>query len=218
MFGLIFTKTTFYFLIFIFFILFFNFINSGCLVYPATFTCSENLYWSFPKETVNDVNEWYELWSKAGATPNYVVEDRKFYIANFNWFGNWIDNYFFNKVSDFLLGLTFLGLIFWFYFFHNFKFIVKLANDLYYFLFNLHSNKFFFIMTITRLERKGLRNVSRAKRKKQIIKSLSRIPVIKNVDIEAVKKEFDSKLKTKSSNKEKKESPKKTEKKPTAKK
>ena len=37
-------------------------------------------------------------------------------------------------------------------------------------------------------------------------------------DIEAVKKEFDSKLKTKSSNKEKKESPKKTEKKPTAKK
>ena len=41
---------------------------------------------------------------------------------------------------------------------------------------------------------------------------------VKNVDIEAVKKEFDSKLKTKSSNKEKKESPKKTEKKPTAKK
>jgi len=77
---------------------------------------------------------------------------------------------------------------------------------------------FFFIMTITRLERKGLRNVSRAKRKKQIIKSLSRIPVIKNVDIEAVKKEFDSRLKTKSSSKEKKESPKKTEKKPTAKK
>ena len=73
-------------------------------------------------------------------------------------------------------------------------------------------------MTITRLERKGLRNVSRAKRKKQIIKSLSRIPVIKNVDIEAVKKEFDSKLKTKSSNKEKKELPKKTVKKPTAKK
>ena len=72
-------------------------------------------------------------------------------------------------------------------------------------------------MTITRLERKGLRNVSRAKRKKQIIKSLSRIPVIKNVDIEAVKKEFDSRLKTKSSSKEKKESPKKTEKKPTAK-
>ena len=56
-------------------------------------------------------------------------------------------------------------------------------------------------MTITRLERKGLRNVSRAKRKKQIIKSLSKIPVIKNVDVDAIKKEFDSKLKTKSKNK-----------------
>ena len=44
-------------------------------------------------------------------------------------------------------------------------------------------------MTITRLERKGLRNVSRAKRKKQIIKSLSKIPVIKNVDIDAIKKD-----------------------------
>tara|TARA_X000001036_G_scaffold419808_1_gene440006 strand:+ start:3660 stop:3884 length:225 start_codon:yes stop_codon:yes gene_type:complete len=56
-------------------------------------------------------------------------------------------------------------------------------------------------MTITRLERKGLRNVSRAKRKKQIIKSLSKIPVIKNVDVDAIKKEFDSKLKTKSKGK-----------------
>ena len=49
-FELIFTKTTFYFLIFIFFILFFNFINSGCLVYPATFTCSENLLVLFQKK------------------------------------------------------------------------------------------------------------------------------------------------------------------------
>ena len=71
-------------------------------------------------------------------------------------------------------------------------------------------------MTITRLERKGLRNVSRAKRKKQIIKSLSKIPVIKNVDVDAIKKEFDSMLKTKSKNK--KDTSKKTEEKPTKKK
>ena len=125
---ILFSKTALYSSIFIFFVLFFNFINSGCLVYPATFTCSENLYWSFPKETVNEVNEWYELWSKAGATPNYIVEDPKFYIANFNWFGNWIDNYFFNKVSDFLLGLTFLGLIFWFYFLQGEKRINNTKN------------------------------------------------------------------------------------------
>jgi len=78
---------------------------------------------------------------------------------------------------------------------------------------------FFFIMTITRLERKGLRNVSRAKRKKQIIKSLSKIPVIKNVDVDAIKKEFDSKLKTKPKGKKDiKETSNKTEEKSTKKK
>ena len=100
------------FSIFIFFILFFNFINSGCLVYPATFTCFDNLQWSFSKQMVGEVNEWYELWAKAGASPNYIVENRSEYISNFNWLNNWINNYFFNKVSDFLLGLTLFILIF----------------------------------------------------------------------------------------------------------
>ncbi len=115
-FKIILSKTAIYSTLFIFFILFFNFINSGCLVYPATFTCSENLYWSFPKEVINDVNTWYELWSKAGATPNYIVEDKITYISNFNWLNNWFNNYFFNKVSDLILGLILLNLIFWFYF------------------------------------------------------------------------------------------------------
>jgi len=53
-------------------------------------------------------------------------------------------------------------------------------------------------MAITRLERKGLRNVSRAKRKKRIIKSLCKVPVIKNVDLDTIKKGFDLKSKTKS--------------------
>ena len=50
-------------------------------------------------------------------------------------------------------------------------------------------------MTITRLERKSLRNIFKAKRKKQIIKSLCKIPVIKNVDIKAIKEEFKLKKK-----------------------
>jgi hypothetical protein len=45
-------------------------------------------------------------------------------------------------------------------------------------------------MAVTRLERKGRRNVSKAKRAKQVIKSLNAKPVIKNVDVEEVKKEF----------------------------
>ncbi len=45
-------------------------------------------------------------------------------------------------------------------------------------------------MAVTRLERKGRRNVSKAKRAKQVIKSLNAKPVIRNVDIEEIKKGF----------------------------
>lgn len=106
-----FSKTFFYCLIFIFFTIFYTFINSGCLVFPVPFLCFENFSWSIDKNQVSDVKIWFELWSKAGATPNYIVEDRIHYISNFNWLTNWINEYFFNKMSDFLLGLIFLSLI-----------------------------------------------------------------------------------------------------------
>ena len=38
---------------------------------------------------------------KGGATPNFRVDNPEAYIQKFNWLGNWIDVYFFNKVSDF---------------------------------------------------------------------------------------------------------------------
>ena len=51
--------------------------------------------------------QWYEIWSKAGATPNYRVNDFDEYLRNFNWVSNWIDKYFFNKFFDFFLGVIF---------------------------------------------------------------------------------------------------------------
>ena len=108
---LFFSKTFIYCLSLVLFIIFYTFINSGCLVYPAPFSCFENLSWSFNKEYVNDVNVWFELWSKAGANPNFVTEDRLQYIDNFNWLVNWIDDYFFNKITDFIIGLILLILI-----------------------------------------------------------------------------------------------------------
>ena len=116
---LFFSRTVIYCLLFSFLMFFYNFINSGCLVYPANFTCFTNLAWSFDAKIIKDVNEWYELWSKAGATPNYIVDDRAIYISKFNWLANWIDNYFFTKVSDFLLGLMVLTLIVYFLFKKN---------------------------------------------------------------------------------------------------
>ena len=94
-----------------------NFFNSGCLLYPVKSTCFESFSWSIPINEVERMNNWYQQWAKAGANPNYRVENPEIYIKNFNWVSNWIDMYFFNKVSDFLLGLVFLCLIVWLTFF-----------------------------------------------------------------------------------------------------
>ncbi len=87
------------------------FLNTGCLIYPVSFTCFENFSWALNKLEVIEVNNWYEQWSKAGAGPDYRVENPLEYISYFNWVGNWVDKYFFNKVSDFLLGIFMLLLI-----------------------------------------------------------------------------------------------------------
>jgi len=115
------SKTTIYCFTFIAFVFLFNFINSSCLIYPAEFTCFSQFSWSFNINVIRDTNQWYELWAKAGATPNYIVDDRAIYISGINWLPNWMENYFFNKVSDYLLSLLFFIIIFWFSFIFKFK-------------------------------------------------------------------------------------------------
>ncbi len=106
-----------------------NFLNTGCLIYPASFTCYEGFSWSIKTIDVEKMKVWYELWSKAGATPNYRVENIENYLSGFNWLGNWFENYFFNKVSDFLLSIFVIIVFFIFFFFKknkrkfNFKFL-----------------------------------------------------------------------------------------------
>ena len=92
--NLFYSKTFIYCLFFIFFVFFYTFINSGCLVFPANFTCFYDLKWSFSPEVIEDVRIWYELWSKGGATPHNLVEDRNLYISGLNWLPNWIEVYF----------------------------------------------------------------------------------------------------------------------------
>ena len=124
----LFSRTTIYCLIFCFLYLFYNLINSGCFIFPAAFTCIESLPWTTSINYIKSVNIWYELWAKGGASPNFVVEDRLNYISYFNWVPRWIEIYFFNKVSDFILGLTVLSLVIFISFFkkqntnNNFKF------------------------------------------------------------------------------------------------
>jgi len=111
-FYLLVTNTSSYVLVSIFLIiLIINFFNTSCLIYPISFTCFEGLDWSIASIEVEKMNNWYEQWSKAGAGPNFRVNDPEKYILGFNWVDNWIDKYFFNKVSDFLLGIVFLTII-----------------------------------------------------------------------------------------------------------
>ena len=112
-----------------------NFFNSGCLLYPVKFTCFENFSWSISISEVEQMNNWYQQWAKAGANPNFRIENPEIYIKNFNWVSNWIDMYFFNKVSDFLLGLSFLCLIVWLTFFS--KKISKRKKPKYWLLYSI---------------------------------------------------------------------------------
>jgi hypothetical protein len=89
-------------------VLIINFINTGCIIYPISITCDYNLIWTIHFDEIKLMNQWYELWSKGGAAPNFGVSNPSEYIQNFNWIKNWINIYFFNHVSDFLLGLFFL--------------------------------------------------------------------------------------------------------------
>ena len=133
--GLIKNKFLYFFLFFIFLILTTNFFNTGCLIYPVGMTCFENVVWAFDVEHVNIMNNWYEQWSKAGAGPNFRVEDPLKYISLFNWVPNWFEIYF-NKVSDFLAGLFLIILIIYITFYPSpkKKSEEKHFNVLYFFL------------------------------------------------------------------------------------
>ena len=88
------------------------FFNTGCLLYPVQQTCIVGIEWGIPKSEVSALNTHYQWWSKAGGGPGYNHEmEKELYIQNFNWLSNWIDKYFFNKMSDFLLGLSFVSII-----------------------------------------------------------------------------------------------------------
>ena len=88
------------------------FFNTGCLLYPVQQTCITGMEWSIPKSEVSALNTHYQWWSKAGGGPGYSHElEKSLYIQNFNWLSNWIDKYFFNKMSDLLLGLSLISII-----------------------------------------------------------------------------------------------------------
>ena len=123
--------SVYFFVLTIFLVTIISLLNTGCLVYPVSLTCFDNLSWAIPISEVNHMNNWYEQWSKAGAGPNFRVENPQIYIQKFNWLNHWFEYYFFNKVSDFLLGIFFVVLVFIIAFFSKNK--KKHEKDYFYF-------------------------------------------------------------------------------------
>ena len=117
-------RITYFAFLFFILVIFTYFINSGCFIYPLSLSCV-NVLWSIPINEVLDWNQYYQLWSKAGATPNFRVSNPEEYIEGFNWFSNWMNFYFFNKVSDYLLSMLLIALILFFYFYNKKKQKIK---------------------------------------------------------------------------------------------
>ena len=98
-----------------------NLFNTGCLIYPLSISCFTSFDWSIPLKEIENMSLHYENWSKAGMTPNFKVEDPSIYVKNLNWINGWFNRYFLYKVSDFLLGLIVLTLVFGFTFYSKKK-------------------------------------------------------------------------------------------------
>ena len=114
----------------VFFLVLVNIFNSGCILYPVSISCFSNLEWSLINEAKLS-NDWFEQWAKAGAGPNYRVDNPENYIKGFNWVSNWVDMYFFNKVSDFLFGVLLLLLIVFFTFYSKKRINIKIKKQNY---------------------------------------------------------------------------------------
>ena len=102
---------------FIFLLFIHSFISTGCLIYPMDFTCvGERFFWTLSIDEIERMNLWGEVWAKAGATPNYVINDFQKYVQGVNWVPLWYREYFLGKFTDFLLVLLIINLVIFFIF------------------------------------------------------------------------------------------------------
>ena len=59
--------------------------------------------WANNRSYYERFSNWLEQWAKAGAGPNFRVDNPNEYIKNLNWFPRWFEYYFMGKVKDQLL-------------------------------------------------------------------------------------------------------------------
>ena len=99
-----------------------NFSATGCLIYPVEKLCfGKSFDWALKDDVIKYLNLHYELWSKAGRNPNFIVENPTEYIVGFNWINNWIVDYFYGKFTDYLLVILLIIIIFSLFFYKNYE-------------------------------------------------------------------------------------------------
>ena len=102
----IFSNTFIFSIITIFLLISINLAYTGCAIYPVKSTCLNNqLSWALEKEHVGMMHNWYQQWSKSGASSTYRIENPEEYIKGFNWVSNWYERYFLYKFKELILGL-----------------------------------------------------------------------------------------------------------------
>jgi len=124
-------RTVYLSIFLLFLVLFNNFLNTGCLIYPLEKSCFTSFDWSIQKNEINRMILHYENWSKAGMTPNFTVSNPEVYVEGLNWTSNWFKTYFLFKVSDFILGILFLLFVVTIIFYSKQKKKYKWPNEIY---------------------------------------------------------------------------------------
>jgi hypothetical protein len=121
------------FFTFLFFILFLshNFIYSGCLIYGFKSLCfgGNQIFWGVPVDEITQRRIWIETWAKAGAAPNFRIENLEFYLSNFNWVSNWLHMHFFTKISDFIIVLLTIIFTTLYYLFSDISFVNNMVCE-----------------------------------------------------------------------------------------
>ena len=87
-----------------------HFISTGCFISPLPFLCFDNFSWAIDVNKVKELSDYVQLWSKAGASPTFIIENQKQYLSNFNWFSNWYLKYFIIKFLD-QIAILFVSII-----------------------------------------------------------------------------------------------------------
>lgn len=100
--------------------IFFNFSATGCLIYPVEKLClTEKFDWALSSDVIKYLNLHYEVWAKAGAGPNFGVDNKDEYIVFLSWFPNWLKLYFYGKFTDYILVIILMMIIFSLFFFKD---------------------------------------------------------------------------------------------------